>query len=138
MSLHRSGRADIVAGATRCAGAWRAQPCVPRLRRPERAGGGGGRAAEGLAVAWRVAADRAGALGVFPIYHAFTQEISADHQGKVTGVASIAAWVFSSPAQKLFDGSSTEPVPSIWAWRLPGACRCGVCVLLVVLGHARR
>jgi ACS family hexuronate transporter-like MFS transporter len=44
----------------------------------------------------------AGALGVFPVYHAFTQEISAEHQGKVTGVASIAAWVFSSPAQTLF------------------------------------
>ena len=44
----------------------------------------------------------AGALGVFPIYHAFTQEISADHQGKVTGVASVAAWAFAPPAQKFF------------------------------------
>jgi MFS transporter, ACS family, hexuronate transporter len=44
----------------------------------------------------------AGALGVFPIYHALTQELSADHQGKVTGVASIAAWAFAPPAQKLF------------------------------------
>jgi ACS family hexuronate transporter-like MFS transporter len=44
----------------------------------------------------------AGALGVFPIYHAFTQEISAEHQGKVTGVASVAAWAFAPPAQKLF------------------------------------
>ena len=44
----------------------------------------------------------AGALGVFPIYHAFTQDISADHQGKVTGVASVAAWAFSSPAQEAF------------------------------------
>ena len=43
----------------------------------------------------------AGALGVFPIYHAFTQDISADHQGKVTGVASLAAWAFS-PAQEAF------------------------------------
>jgi len=44
----------------------------------------------------------AGALGVFPIYHAFTQEISTEHQGKVTGVASVAAWAFAPPAQKFF------------------------------------
>jgi ACS family hexuronate transporter-like MFS transporter len=44
----------------------------------------------------------AGALGVFPIYHAFTQELSRDHQGKVTGITGVAAWIFSSPAQKLF------------------------------------
>jgi len=44
----------------------------------------------------------AGALGVFPIYHAFTQELSAEHQGKVTGIASVAAWAFAPPAQKLF------------------------------------
>lgn len=44
----------------------------------------------------------AGMLGVFPIYHAFTQDISAQHQGKVTGVASVAAWAFAPPAQKFF------------------------------------
>ena len=43
----------------------------------------------------------AGALGVFPIYHAFTQDISAHHQGKVTGIAGVAAWALS-PAQKLY------------------------------------
>lgn len=44
----------------------------------------------------------AGALGVFPIYHAFTQDLSREHQGKVTGFASIAAWAFAPPAQKFF------------------------------------
>ncbi len=44
----------------------------------------------------------AGALGVFPIYHAFTQELSTRHQGKVTGITGVAAWILSSPAQKLF------------------------------------
>jgi ACS family hexuronate transporter-like MFS transporter len=44
----------------------------------------------------------AGVLGLFPIYHAFSQDISAYHQGKVTGVAGIAAWAFAPPAQKFF------------------------------------
>lgn len=44
----------------------------------------------------------AGILGLFPIYHALTQEISPAHQGKVTGIASVAAWLFAPPAQKLF------------------------------------
>jgi ACS family hexuronate transporter-like MFS transporter len=44
----------------------------------------------------------AGALGVFPIYHALSQELSAEYQGTVTGVSSVAAWIFASPAQKFF------------------------------------
>ena len=44
----------------------------------------------------------AGALGVFPIYHALTQELSAGHQGKVTGITGVAAWMFAPPAQKFF------------------------------------
>lgn len=44
----------------------------------------------------------AGALGVFPLYHAFTQDISGRHQGKVTGFAGVAAWFLVPPAQKLF------------------------------------
>ena len=42
----------------------------------------------------------AGALGVFPIYHAFTQDVSHDHQGKVTGIAGVAAWAFSPVAHR--------------------------------------
>jgi MFS transporter, ACS family, hexuronate transporter len=44
----------------------------------------------------------AGALGVFPVYHAFTQDISPQHQGKVTGVAGVAAWALGPPLQKLY------------------------------------
>jgi ACS family hexuronate transporter-like MFS transporter len=43
----------------------------------------------------------AGALGVFPVYHAFTQDISPHHQGKVTGIGGIAGWILS-PAQKYY------------------------------------
>lgn len=44
----------------------------------------------------------AGALGVFPLYHAFTQDISGAHQGKITGVAGLAAWLIPAQMQKLF------------------------------------
>jgi len=44
----------------------------------------------------------AGALGVFPIYHAFTQDISGEHQGKITGAAGVAAWLLPAQIQKLF------------------------------------
>ncbi|HXG48143.1 MAG TPA: MFS transporter, partial [Methylomirabilota bacterium] len=44
----------------------------------------------------------AGVLGVFPIYHALTQDLSPHHQGKITGIASVAAWAVAPPAQKFF------------------------------------
>jgi len=44
----------------------------------------------------------AGALGVFPLYHAFTQDISGEHQGKITGVAGVAAWLVPAQIQRLF------------------------------------
>jgi predicted MFS family arabinose efflux permease len=44
----------------------------------------------------------AGALGVFPCYHALTQELSPLHQGKVTGLAGVVAWAVGSPTHRFF------------------------------------
>ena len=44
----------------------------------------------------------AGALGMFPLYHAFTQDLSGTHQGKITGLAGVVAWVIPAEAQKWF------------------------------------
>jgi len=44
----------------------------------------------------------AGSLGMFPLYHAFSQDISREHQGKVTGITGVIAWGFSSPTQSIF------------------------------------
>jgi ACS family hexuronate transporter-like MFS transporter len=44
----------------------------------------------------------AGSLGVFPCYYTFTQEYSATHMGRVTGVLSCLGWLLSAPTHKLF------------------------------------
>lgn len=44
----------------------------------------------------------AGALGVFPVYHAFTQDLPGEHQGKITGMAGVAGWIIPAQAQQLF------------------------------------
>ena len=44
----------------------------------------------------------AGALGLFPCYHALTQEISPIHQGKITGLAGVVAWAVGSPTHHFF------------------------------------
>ena len=44
----------------------------------------------------------AGALGLFPCYHALTQELTPLHQGKVTGLAGVVAWAIGSPSHKYF------------------------------------
>ena len=44
----------------------------------------------------------AGLLGMHPCFYAFSQELSARHQGKVTGLMNLMIWVISSPFQWVF------------------------------------
>jgi len=58
--------------------------------------------AQGAPLLMVLALTAAGALGVFPLYHAFTQDLPGQHQGKITGIAGVAAWIFPAQAQRLF------------------------------------
>lgn len=44
----------------------------------------------------------AGALGLFPLYYSFSQDVSKEHLGKVVSLATPVAWVLSSWAQPIF------------------------------------
>jgi ACS family hexuronate transporter-like MFS transporter len=44
----------------------------------------------------------AAALGLFPCYYSFTQELGAKHVGKATGLLSTIGWLVASPLQKYF------------------------------------
>jgi MFS transporter, ACS family, hexuronate transporter len=72
----------------------------------------------------------AGALGVFPLYHAFTQDISGQHQGKITGVAGVTAWFLVPPTQKLF-GRLVDSTGSYDAGLAAAACLPAVAALIL-------
>ena len=50
----------------------------------------------------------AGSLGVFPLYHAFTQELPASRQGLVTGLAGVAGWIMPAQAQQALGQLATR------------------------------
>ena len=53
-----------------------------------------------------------GSLGQFPLYYAFTQELSTRRMGKVTGVLSFLTWISNALLQGAESASgSTGPVP---------------------------
>jgi ACS family hexuronate transporter-like MFS transporter len=79
----------------------------------------------------------AGALGVFPIYHAFTQDISHSHQGKVTGIAGVAAWAFSPLAQRMF-GRHVDATHSFDQGLAVAGCLPMVALILLVAAWPRR
>ncbi len=69
----------------------------------------------------------AGALGVFPLYHTFTQDLSAHHQGKITGAAGVAGWILPAQAQMLF-GISADRLGTMD----PGLAAAGLLPLLAL------
>ena len=44
----------------------------------------------------------AGALGLYPCYYSFVQEVSPQHIGKITGLLATLVWAISSPVHKYF------------------------------------
>lgn len=69
-----------------------------------------------------------GSLGLFPCYYSFSQELSVEHQGKVSGVLGAFAWVTVSPLHWIF-GKLIDQTGSYD----PGMALSGLCPLFGVL-----
>src|SRR5262249_7940694 len=60
-----------------------------------------------------------GALGVFPNYYTFSQELTVRHQGKVTGMLGCSTWMSMALLQSAV-GESVERVGYAWGVGLAG------------------
>jgi ACS family hexuronate transporter-like MFS transporter len=74
-----------------------------------------------------------GALGLFPNYYAFTQELSIRHQGKVTGALGAITWVVTAVMQKLVGRSIDATRSYAAAIRLVGLAPLVACAALLAL-----
>ncbi|MFO0865791.1 MAG: hypothetical protein U0744_14265, partial [Gemmataceae bacterium] len=65
----------------------------------------------------------AGSLGLFPHYYAFTQELSARHQGKVTGFLGCFTWAATAGVQAMvgrrIDADGSYMFPLLLAGSVP-------------------
>lgn len=69
-----------------------------------------------------------GSLGLFPCYYSFSQELSVEHQGKVSGVLGAFAWATTSPLHWIF-GKIIDSTGSYDT----GMAAAGLCPLIGIL-----
>ena len=79
-----------------------------------------------------------GALGLFPNYYSFTQDLSARHQGKIAGSLGFITWVVSSEMQervgKVVDETKSYKEAIFWIGLTPLA---GLLAMLVLWGKTK-
>jgi ACS family hexuronate transporter-like MFS transporter len=80
----------------------------------------------------------AGALGLFPNYYAFTQELSRTHQGKITGMLGTIAWVGSASLQRYFGRSIDETKSYATGIVIAGVAPIIACLALWLLWPSKR
>jgi ACS family hexuronate transporter-like MFS transporter len=77
-----------------------------------------------------------GALGLFPNYYSFTQDLSARHQGKIAGSLGFITWVVSSEMQervgKVVDETKSYKEAILWIGLTPIA---GLLAMLLLWGR---
>ena len=80
-----------------------------------------------------------GALGVFPVYYSLNQEMSASHQGRVSGVLSFSSWLvqfFVHPA--VGTAFKTHPDARPYLFSAIGVLPLLACVWLMLLWGKRK
>jgi len=79
----------------------------------------------------------AGALGLFPNYYSFTQELSARNQGKITGILGAITWIVTSIMQKYVGRSIDTSHSYAFGLQLAGLVPLFALVALLVLWPRR-